>query len=419
VNIFIVEPYTGNEGHFERWALRTCEALSRLRNDVTLVTYGGLSGGPPEGSRLFTVLKAAPDGEAPSDWRYHKGKIRMNSFRTFFRREMRELRTFWLAGSVARGQAQSILHFHDADPMLLTLVIRIMLGPKRARRPVIVAAVHEITRLSTAQGIKRRVYYWLYRRSLARLIRRDADGVLVFDPSLKQRLVSHFGLNAKIADRICVLPHGVGDPVEITSKEEARQRLELDPNETVFLVFGILRKDKRLDLAVEAVTGLLGCRLIIAGGAHDFTEATVKELIQRKGCEQWVSTDVAYLPEERMHDYFSACDAVIIPYDSSFRGQSGILTLACGHGKPVIASNVGSLGQAVSEHKLGFAVEPDSASALREGILRFLSLGPEERAHLEERVSSYASLMSWDNTCREWLDLYQTLLAARGPCSES
>jgi glycosyltransferase involved in cell wall biosynthesis len=414
VKIFIVEPYTASPGHFERWAVRTCDSLARLGNDVTLVTHHGINPQSVRGSHPFTVLRADSDGAGFSDWRDHKGKIRMNSFRTFFRREMWELRTFLLAALSARRETSNILHFHDADPILLTLVIRLMFRAKRAiNRPVIVSAVHEIMRLSTPPGIKRRAYYWVYRRCLGRLIRHDVDGVLVFDPSLKQALVAHFRLRKEVADRIRVLPHGIGDPVEISSKEEARQRLNLAPSETVFLVFGILRKDKRLDLAIEATKGLPGCRLVIAGEPHEFTEATVKELVQRSGGEQSVSIEIAYLPEQRMHDYFSACDAVVIPYNKSFKGQSGILTLACGHGKAMIASDVGSLGEVVRKNGMGFAVEPENVSALRDGILQFLSLTSGERGQMEQRVRSYAGHMSWDSACREWVDFYQSLLDRR------
>jgi D-inositol-3-phosphate glycosyltransferase len=420
VNIFIVEPYTQSPGHFERWAVRTCDALARLGNDVTLVTHHGISPHSGRGSHPFAVLQAARDGTGLSDWRYHRGKIRMNSFRTFFRREMWELRTFRLAVSATRRQPFSIAHFHDADPILLTFIINLSLPPgRRKTRPVIVFAVHEMVRFSMPQSVKRRAYYWFYRRCLGRLIRRDADGVVVFDPSIKQGLIDYFGFNEELADRIRVVPHGIGDAVEILSKEEARRRLKLDPTQTVFLVFGILRKDKRLDVAIEATKGLPGCRLIIAGGPHDFTEATVKELIQQKGCEQWVSAEIAYLPEERMHAYFSACDAVVIPYDKSFKGQSGILTLACAHRRAMIASDVGILGDAVRKHALGFAVEPESVSALRKGILRFLSLTAEERGRMEQCVRSYAELMSWDSTCREWVGFYQDLLSRRQGLAES
>lgn len=420
MQILIAEPYTRTPGHFERWAVRTCEALSRLGNEVTLVTYLGISQSRSSTAASFAVLQAAPGKAGFSDWRYHQGKIRMNSFRTFFRREMWELRTFRLAASAARRQPHSITHFHDADPILLILAINLFLRRKQGdERPVVVFAVHEMIRFSTPQSLKRRAYYWLYRRCLNRLIERDADAVLVFDPAIKQGLVSHFGLSTEIAERIRVLPHGIGDPVEISSKEEARRRLNLDLSETVFLIFGILRKDKRLDAAIKAIKGLAGCRLIIAGGPHDFTEASVEELIRENGCEDSVSTEIAYLSEERMHAYFSACDAVVIPYDKSFKGQSGILTLACAHGKAMIASDVGILGDVIKQRSIGFAVEPENAPALRAGILCFLSLTAEERGRMEQRVRSYAESMNWDTACREWVNFYQELLRRRQPLAGS
>ncbi|MGH9469656.1 MAG: glycosyltransferase [Terriglobia bacterium] len=245
------------------------------------------------------------------------------------------------------------------------------------------------------------------------MIERDLDGVVVLDPALKEGLSARLKLTRAAAQRIRVLPHGIGDPVEISSKSEARRRLGLESAETVFLVFGILRKDKRIDLAIEAAKALADSRLVIAGGPHDFTEAAVKELIHRHECESSVLADIGYVPEEKMHAYFSACDAVVIPYDRSFKGLSGILTLACGHGKPVIASNVSLLGETVRQRQIGFAVEPDSASALTNGMLQFLSMATQERVEMEQRVRDYAASMSWDSVCRHWLEFYQDLLKRR------
>lgn len=411
MRIFIIQPYARTPGHYDRETQRTCEAFGRLGNDVTLVTYCGINtegrkGAPP----CFKVVNAVTNGNQNSP-DYRSRRIYLNGFRAYARWQIRDLRTCRLAVSLLRQQEQSIAHFFDSDPVLLTLVIRFML---RRRRPVTLITVHQVDRLfSPSRRVLSKLSRWIYRCCLARLIKRDLDGVVVLDPALKQAIVARLKVNPDAVDRIRVLPHGIGDPVEISSKEDARKRLNLSPHETIFLIFGVLRKDKRVDLAIEAVKGLSQCRLVIVGGPQDFTETSIRQLAQKHVCEQSVSTEVNYVPEQRMHDYFSACDAVIIPYARSFKGLSGILTVACGHGKAVIASDVRILGEAVKKHKIGFAVEPDSASALREAMLRFLSLTPEERRRIEQRVSSYATLMNWDNTCKEWLEFYRTLLEER------
>jgi glycosyltransferase involved in cell wall biosynthesis len=417
MRVLIIQPYARTPGHYDRETQRTCEAFARLGNDVTLVTYCGINTdgrrGPPPPFKLVSAVAENRNGGVPD---YHRQKIYLGGLRAYLRWQIRDFRTSWMAARLLQSEAQSIAHFFNSDLIMLTMFVNLVL---RGKRPVTLMTLHQIDRLfSPSRHIIGKLSRWLNRRCLARLIKRDLDGVVVLDPALKQALVTRLNINAEAADRIRVLPHGVGDPVEISSKEEARRRLSLQADETILLIFGVLRADKRIDLAIEAVKGLPQCRLLIVGGPQDFTEASIRQLAERHGCEGSVSTEVDYVPEQKMHDYFSACDAVIIPYASSFKGQSGILTLACGHGKPVIASGVQTLGEAVRKHGIGFAVEPDSVSALREAILRFLSLSRDERREIEQRVRSYARLMSWENTCKDWLELYKSLLDKRRLCSQ-
>ncbi len=411
MRIFVIEPYARTPGHYDRLTQRTCEAFGRLGNDVTLVTYCGISLDGCKGPPPFKLVNSVTDRAEDRHTDYRSRKIYLSGFRAYLRWQIRDLRTSLLAAWLLRQQEHCVAHFFDSDAILLTLVINAMLC---RRRPVILMTLHQVDRpFSPSRRVLTRINRWAWRSCLARLIKRDLDGLVVLDPSIKQAIVARLKLNPEEAARIRVLPHGIDDPIETLEAREARRRLRLLPDDAIFLIFGVLRADKRVDLAIEALKGLSQCRLVVAGGPQDFTEASVTELVHRHGCEQSVSTEIDYIPEQRMHDYFSACDAVIIPYSKSFKGQSAILTLACSHGKAVIASDVGILGEAVKEHKLGFAVQPDSASALRAAILRFLSLSYEEREQLEQRARSYATLMSWDSTCKEWLEFYQILLDKR------
>ncbi|MGH9469655.1 MAG: glycosyltransferase family 4 protein [Terriglobia bacterium] len=414
MKIFVVEPYLRNPGHYERLALRTCEVFARLGNAVTLVTYNGMNGDGARDFLPFTVANAISVKSRKPSARTAQ-PIYPRGLRTLLRWHIREYRTSLLLRSLLPGAEPSITHFYDADPVALTFVINFMLRPRRKRaRPAIVLTIHQMGEsLNPSRRMTTRIYRSIYRRCYRRLVTRDLDGVVVLDPSLKSGLLNYFNLDRERAALIRVLPHGIGDPVDEVSKNEARQRLHLPAGDVIFLVFGVLRKDKRVDLAIEAVKDMPGGRLVIAGGAQDFTESAIADLIHRQGCEKWVTADIDYIPEQRMHDYFSACDAVIIPYDHLFKGLSGILTLACGHGRPVIASDVSLLGETVKRRQIGFTVEPDSAPALREAMLRFLSLTADERAQMERRVQFYASEMSWDSACEKWLEFYRELLDLR------
>lgn len=412
MKIVVVQPYARTPGHYDRETQRSCEAFARLGNDVTLVTYCGIDTDGHEGLRLNYKLLSAKThkakGPAPDS---RSRPVYRSGIRAYFRWQLRDFRTSRMALSLARQTPEAITHFFDSDPNLLILLLRLMM---RKKRPVLLMTIHQVDRpFSPSRRILGRVNRWAYRCCLARLIDRDLDGLVVFDVAIKQAIIARLKIRPESAARIHVLPHGIGDPIEMSTQDEARRRLGLPLHQAVFLIFGVLRADKRVDLAIEAMHGLSQCKLVIVGGPQDFTGTQIRELAHLRGCEQAVIAEADYVPEHRMHDYFSACDAVIIPYSRTFKGQSGILTLACGHRRAVIATDVGTLGEAVKRHRLGFAVEPDSASALHQGILRFISLSPEEREQLEQRVHRYASLASWDNTCKEWLALYQSLLDGR------
>jgi glycosyltransferase involved in cell wall biosynthesis len=150
--------------------------------------------------------------------------------------------------------------------------------------------------------------------------------------------------------------------------------------------------------------------LLIAGIPQDYNAAGVQELIRTRRCEEFVSTEVRYIDEGRMHDYFLASDAVILPYAADFKGQSGILTRACSHGKSVIASDVGALGRTVREAGNGLVVEPESADRLRAAMNEFLSLKPEDRMQMEAKSRFLATRQSWISVCSQVEDICSRIL---------
>ena len=261
-----------------------------------------------------------------------------------------------------------------------------MLKTRVAEQIAIVANLHEASRLIRApRRLRARAHNSIYPYVLRRLIREDLDALILLDDSLKDELLSRLKLSGPAGNKVHVLPHGMDEPLDASDKEGARRRLNLSPNETVFLLFGGLRKDKRIDLALEAIKGFPSCRLVIAGEACDYDAAAVQELIRTRGCGNSVSTEIRYVDEDRMHDYFLAADAVILPYAADFQGQSGILTKACSHGKCVIASDVAAVGKTVREAGIGLVVEPESANKLKEAIHTFLLLKPEHRAQIGDQ----------------------------------
>ncbi len=359
----------------------------------------------------FRIIDAAPKSEQVLDARLFHGKIDVRSERAFYNRQLRELRTFRRALSLFREEGNfDVVQFLDADPISLVLTLHTMMTRAYAKRTAMLAILHASSLIRPGIGLRGRPRKALYLYSLGRLIRKDLDALIVMDEDFKSEVATRLKLSGAARNKVHFLPHGMDEPQDVSDKDGARRRLNLSQDETVFLLFGVLRRDKRIDLALEAIKGLPSCRLLIAGEPHDYDAAAIQELIRSRGCEEFVSTEIRYIDAGRMHDYFLASDAVILPYGTGFQGQSGILTFACAHGRPVIASDLGAMGPTVREAGMGFVVEPESADRLREAIQKFLLLTPEDRLQMEAKSRSVATALSWNSICAQMEDMYSEIL---------
>jgi glycosyltransferase involved in cell wall biosynthesis len=406
-----VEPFTRIPGHFDWFATHICGGLAGRGHQVTLVTCGGISPVYLPAVTCLRVVDAAGDSDQDFDAKTFNGKIDISSWRAFLRRKSRELRTFHRALSLLREEAFDVIQFLDGEPIMLFLALYALMKRRHAERIAILANLHQALWLTRpAGGLKARAHKALYRYALRTLVKEDLDALIVMDDLLKSELISRLELIGPAGNKVRVVPHGIDELQDLSDKEGARRRLNLSQEETIFLLFGILRKDKRIDLAIEAIKGLACCRLLIAGQGFQYDADAVEELIHKHGCENSVSTDIRHIDEDRMHDYFLASDAVMLPYAADFQGQSGILTKACAHGKCVIASAVGAVGKTVREAGIGFVVEPESAERLREAINKFLLLKAEERMQMEVNSRSLAAEQSWNSVCSQLEGVYSQIL---------
>ena len=71
--------------------------------------------------------------------------------------------------------------------------------------------------------------------------------------------------------------------------------------------------------------------------------------------------------------------------------------------KPVIATNVGGLGEVVINNRTGYIVEKENPKALSETIDKFYSENKE--SEFIENISSEVEKYSWENFTNEILEL--------------
>jgi glycosyltransferase involved in cell wall biosynthesis len=176
-------------------------------------------------------------------------------------------------------------------------------------------------------------------------------------------------------------------------KKEARKLLNIS-DEKIILFFGYVRKYKGLHVLIDAMKTVkqsLPVKLLVVGEFYDdeesyrwhISDAQVRDVID-------VVSD--YVPNEKVGEYFSAADAVILPYLSAT--QSGIAQIAYNFDKPVIATNVGGLAEVVADGISGIIIPPNNPAALAGAIQKFYNENLE--AKLSAGAAEEKKKYSWE-----------------------
>lgn len=217
------------------------------------------------------------------------------------------------------------------------------------------------------------------------------DYFIVQSKSVERDLLSVVG-----SPRYEYVPHPVYEIFGNTvGKSEARSKLGIAENENVLLFFGYVRKYKGLhvllDAVKEALTGLK-LKLLVVGEFYD-NEADYREQIRKLELEDHVKVVSDYVPNDEVATYFSAADAVVLPYIDAT--QSGIAQIAYNFSKPVITTDVGGLAEIVIDGQTGLVVPPNAPGELSAAIVKFFSEGLATK--FSTGVSKQKRLYSWDN----------------------
>ena len=179
------------------------------------------------------------------------------------------------------------------------------------------------------------------------------------------------------------------------TKEEAREILGISDKEKILLFFGFVRKYKGLDYLIQAMPEikkqLNSCKLLVVGDFGDDKSEYVSS-INSMNVSDVIEIHDGYIPDKEVEKFFAACDVVVLPYISAT--QSGIVQIAYGFEKPVIATNVGGLPDVVVNRKTGFLINSKDSRAIVEAVVNFFKPGMAKM--LERGVVEEGYRFSWE-----------------------
>lgn len=220
--------------------------------------------------------------------------------------------------------------------------------------------------------------------------------LILLNDKQKDEFISHYGIPSK---KVYVNSLGVYDCLRVTESNT-----DIAPNEKYVLFFGRISPYKGIDVLCEAMKKVhevlpeLHC--VIAGGGKMYFDYTpYKSLSYMHLMNRFI--DTPELGELIKGSIFTIC-----PYKDAT--QSGVVFSSLAYNKPIIASNVGALSDAVIDGKTGILVEPNDSDALANAIIS-LAREPKLLQSISETIDDIFKIgsCSWDAISNKYIEIYK------------
>lgn len=218
--------------------------------------------------------------------------------------------------------------------------------------------------------------------------------------------VSHF--NAKIlknlgvaSKKLHVIPNGY-DPAKFRqlNKTRCRELLNLPHKKRIVLSVGRLSPEKGHLILLEAFAQLSQIQtdlmLVIVGAGS--LEEHLKKRGQRLGLDRNLLF-TGHVPNFKIPLWMNASDIVVLP--SLMESYPTVIPESLGCGRPVVATRVGGVQEAIEEDKSGIIVKPNNILSLRNGLNKALESNWDNDA-----IAESSRQFSWNVLVPRILEVY-------------
>ena len=379
------------EGGLARHVRKLSEALVELGDEVHVLTRGGEES-PAEQIAAGVVIHRVREPKRPTD---------LGEFVAWVERMNSDM----LAAGVELGDRFDfdIVHGHD---WLVAMACDHL--ARRFDAPV-VTTIHA-TEHGRHQGwVKKHPQSYIH--GVERWITNRSDRVIACSYYMREQVADIFGVPD---ERVAVIPNGI-DPGDLRPHDEPElRRLRsqfADPSERLVLLIGRLVYEKGFQLALEAMSRVLGelpdTRFLVAGsGTHEHE-------LRRQAAELGIDehgTFLGWIGDDVLHSLYPIADVCVVP---SIYEPFGLVALeAMASGCPCIVADTGGLREVVPDGEAGLRFRARDPEALAEVAIRVLSddeLGRRLVAEAYEHVRRF----DWSDVAERTAAVYGELARAR------
>jgi glycosyltransferase involved in cell wall biosynthesis len=322
---------------------------------------------------------------------YLHPSIRIMSFKKPRIRDPRNLLAMRAMMNIIKELQSDVLHVQETNDFWYDLTLFFN------KMPPLVTTIHDVYKHPGDRDIR---FGAAYTRQLAFY---RSQQLIVHAESLQQALVQDFQIPAS---RVNILAHG--ELGSLFKRRTSETLVEREPHTLLF--FGRIWPYKGLKYLLEALPIIAAqiptVKLIIAGKGED-----LQQYLDQGYDSQHLEIINDFIPLEQVAGLFQRSTISVLPYIEA--SQSGVANLSYGMGTPVIASDIGGLGELVRSGEDGLLVPPGDVPALADAIIRLLRDVPLQEKMRAAAVERCQQDLNWSNIAAQTVQIYEQAIATR------
>ena len=226
-----------------------------------------------------------------------------------------------------------------------------------------------------------------------------SKGIVLLNQGQKDLFCQEYNI---CSSNVLVNQLGVYDNVRTFVKESYTQRV----NNILF--FGRITPYKGVEYLCKAMVKVRkvipNATLTIAGGGSLYFDFSPYERLD------YIELKNKYIPMSELAELLSQCTLSVCPYISAT--QSGVIMTSYSLFKPVVATNVGGLGEMIDDGKSGVLVPPCDVDALADALIKLLQ-DKETLKSMSDyiRTDIINGTRSWSSIADKYISFYNKIIA--------
>lgn len=283
-----------------------------------------------------------------------------------------------------------LVHGQTVLPDGLTAVF---LGKHFRRRSIITVRGSDVNAVKENSGEYKTVRYAL----------KQADMITCVSKELKKRMINQFVIPE---ENIVVISNGINLEFSRRNlKKNVRKRYNIPQKAPLFLFVGSFFdvKDPLTMLCAfkKVQNKVINAHLLMVGSGY--MENDVHTYVKTQSIQDHVHLP-GYVSHQEVAEYMNECD--IFCLSSLQEGWPNVLFEAMSFGKPIVATNVGGIPEAVCSEDYGFLVPPSQPDKMAAAMLEAV-----QKKWDHNKIRNYAHDNSWEKVAKKYLDVYEKVLS--------